>query len=83
MDDRQSAEIKSGYDGIHDFVSHTQRTLPKFFPIDLLDSKCSPAQKLKNLGIIFDSEFNFLIKYHISPSHVYITWVTSVEYADI
>ena len=32
--------------------------LSTFFPVDLLGSQCSPTQKVRNLGVIFDSEFS-------------------------
>lgn len=32
-------------------------SLAKFFPVNLLGSEISPAQKVKNLGVIFDSDF--------------------------
>jgi len=33
--------------------------LSKFFPVNLLGSDLSPAEKVRNLGVIFDSEFSF------------------------
>ena len=41
-----------------------RHSLSNFFPVDLLGSQCFPTQKVRNLGVIFDSDFS--LSKHIS-----------------
>ena len=36
-----------------------QTSLKQFFPVDILGNQLNPTGKVRNLGVIFDSEFKF------------------------
>ena len=36
-----------------------EKTLAKYFPVNILDNYISPSESVKNLGVIFDSDFSF------------------------
>ena len=44
------------------FWPKKKRDSLKFFPIDILGNKISPTDKVRNLGVIFDSGFTFSAK---------------------
>ena len=55
--------------------------LSNHFPVKLLDNDISPSDSVRNLGVIFDSDFSF--HKHISniyASHAFTTYVISAEF---
>ena len=42
-----------------------RKQLLPYFPINILGNQVSPAQSVRNLGVVFDSNFNF--SNHVSP----------------
>ena len=55
--------------------------LSDHFPVKLLDNDISPSDSVRNLGVIFDSDFSF--HKHISniyASHAFTTYVISAEF---
>ena len=47
-------------------LKHNRKQLLPHFPINILGNQVSPAQSVKNLGVVFDSNYTFLTICHRS-----------------
>ena len=54
-------------------------SLLKFFPIDILGNKISPTDKVRNLGVIFDSGFIFSAEVNSIRKSCFYTYVILPE----
>ena len=58
----KSSELKLNYDKIEFIIIGSKQQLHKLsnhFPVKLLDSDICPSDSVRNLGVVFDSDFGF------------------------
>ena len=80
----KSSKLKLNSNNTGFIIIGTKRQRHKLFnhfPVKLLDNDISPSDSVRNLGVIFDSDFSF--HKHISniyASHAFTTYVISAEF---
>ena len=78
-----SSKLKLNYDKTKFIIIGTKgqrHKLSNHFPVKLLDNDICPSDSVRNLGVVFDSDFSFHKHVSIYASHAFTTYVISAEF---
>ena len=82
---KKSSKHKLSYDNRVYYYWHKKseqqlHILSNHFPVKLLDNDISPSDSVRNLGVIFDSDFSFQNTFPMYASHAFTTYVIYAEF---
>ena len=79
----KSSKLKLNSDKTEFIIIGTKQQrhkLSNHFPVKLLDNDICPSHSVRNLGVVFDSDFASTNMFPIYASHAFTTYVMSAEF---